>query len=231
MKNRRKKTEWSLKMAVLVLLAFLSLSCGSQNAYVSQHPELPGAVKEAITEGKVAAGMTKEQVIASAGEPQKRVSWSEAKVELTDPYGKKPTINTTMVMRSKEALNPGENPGRQVWLWYQGESIPGGLRVESEVHSWPMAAHGRFRVSRPRISSGYVTEYFARFEGDSVVQVGWRRVGCLEANSQPKGRRNSCCQVWGLAASWESDIRRLGTVPQKEIQHVCKRQRQSAYRP
>ena len=51
---------------ILPLVAALSLLlCGCGSAYVREHPELPSAVKEAISSGNVIPGMTKEQAIAS----------------------------------------------------------------------------------------------------------------------------------------------------------------------
>ncbi len=51
----------------------------SRQGYINQHPELTQEIMQAILEGEVIAGMTKEQVVVSWGKPSKTDDFS------TDP--------------------------------------------------------------------------------------------------------------------------------------------------
>ena len=70
---------------IMILLVIFLFACSSpeerQEVYVSNHPNLRGDIKTFILEGKIMLGMTKEQVIASWGEPEKYIfsSWKKPK--------------------------------------------------------------------------------------------------------------------------------------------------------
>ena len=59
---------------LLVLVCFLFSGCATlrQEGYVKGHPEINDKLKEAILGSKIYKGMTKEEVIASWGEPEKK---------------------------------------------------------------------------------------------------------------------------------------------------------------
>lgn len=51
----------------------------SRKNYVEAHPDLSLEIKQAILEGKVIEGMTKEDVLATWGEPNEKYRYSEHK--------------------------------------------------------------------------------------------------------------------------------------------------------
>jgi outer membrane protein assembly factor BamE (lipoprotein component of BamABCDE complex) len=62
----------SSKKILFITIIIMSLLIGcytSREGYVSAHPELKPNIKEAILKGEIVAGMTREEVRASLGEP------------------------------------------------------------------------------------------------------------------------------------------------------------------
>lgn len=79
-----------VKNMMILSLSLLLCSCAttsqarmpdyeSRNNYVEMHPELSSGIKQAVLEGKVIEGMTKQDVLASWGEPSKIHKYSEHK--------------------------------------------------------------------------------------------------------------------------------------------------------
>jgi hypothetical protein len=60
-----------ISLLLIIIISLFNVSCAERAAYVAKHPELPITYKKAITAGKIMIGMTKEQVIASWGNPNK----------------------------------------------------------------------------------------------------------------------------------------------------------------
>ena len=58
----------------------------TRQGYASQHPELSAEIRQAILEGNVIKGMTKEEVIASWGKPSRTVDFgAETNPSFYDP--------------------------------------------------------------------------------------------------------------------------------------------------
>ena len=73
-----------------LLFMWIILGCGStalagmpnsasRKAHVESHPNLSSEIKQAIIKGKVIEGMTKEDVLATWGEPTEKYKYSEHK--------------------------------------------------------------------------------------------------------------------------------------------------------
>ena len=71
-----------MKLVIIILLLFIFTGCATTGPlfkpsyntrleYINAHPELSQEIKQAILEGRVIEGMTKEDVIATWGKPDK----------------------------------------------------------------------------------------------------------------------------------------------------------------
>lgn len=63
-------------MRKLLLISFMAVGCyftdsGRQESYINEHPSTSLDIKKLILEGLIDVGMTREQIIASWGKPQR----------------------------------------------------------------------------------------------------------------------------------------------------------------